>query len=154
MDPVTLAAIVSPYIVKAAEKLGQRLWDKGSEATADEAVSLGRRIVARLTGQEGTRHEAGPEPVGTVGQAVKDVVAIPGDPDAQASLRLAVRKALAADPALLEEITRLVQQQAPRQRTGDRSVNITGGQSGGMNITGDSNTVTTPGNPIREPRDE
>jgi L-fucose isomerase-like protein len=73
--------------------------------------------------------------------AVQDVVAVPQDGDAQAALRLAVRKLLAADPQLLADVAQMVQQEAPRQRAGDRSVVIGGSQSGGTNVTGDSNRI-------------
>jgi hypothetical protein len=37
------------------------------------------------------------------------------------------------------------QQQAPRQQAGDRSIQIGGSQHGGMNVTGDENTISDGG---------
>jgi len=75
-------------------------------------------------------------------EAVNDLVAAPTDQDALAALRLAVRKVLAADPALMAEVVDLVEKQAPAQRSGDRSIQIGGNMSGGVAVAGDHNQIT------------
>ena len=151
MDPVTVAAEATPFLVKAAESLGGKIWDRASDAAADEAAGFGRRLLDMLLRR---RHGDGPDADPgadakkatsgelAVAEAVTDVVVSPGDQDARAALRLAVRKLLAADPQLLAEVAEMVQTQAPRQQAGDRSIQIGGSQHGGVNVTGDDNEIT------------
>ncbi len=115
MGPVTVAAEATPFLVKAAESLGEKIWDRASDAAADEAAGFGRRLLAKLL-RRGHDPSAGPGAdtdtgpgAGTGGElavtgAVQDVVSAPGDQDAQAALRLAVRKLLASNPRLLAEV--------------------------------------------------
>jgi hypothetical protein len=154
MDPVTVAAAVTPFLLTAVQGLGEKVWEKTSTAVADEAVGFGRRLLARLLGRGTGQTDAtgAPDPGGTaapgtrgevaVVEAVNDLVCAPGDPDAAAALRLAVRKVLARDPSLMADVVDLLQTQAPHQHAGDRSIQIMGNQSGGVNITGDGNQVS------------
>ena len=66
------------------------------DEAADATVSLGRRLLQRVFG---TRDAAEPLPGPLV-----DLAADPADEDAVAAVRLAVRKALAADPVLVAEV--------------------------------------------------
>jgi hypothetical protein len=146
MDPITIAAAAVPFLIKAAEALGDKIWEKTSNAAADEAAGFGRRLLDRLRGRGGKDETAGSSTAtGTdlaVVEAVRDVVATPGDQAAHGALTMAVRKLLAADPVLMAEVAEMIEKQAPQQRAGDRSVNIGGSMSGGVNATGDSNTIT------------
>jgi len=63
---------------------------------ADATVGLGRRLLQRIFGSRG-EGEALPGPLA-------DLVADPYDDDALAAARLAIRKALAADPVLAAEV--------------------------------------------------
>ena len=67
----------------------------------------------------------------------------PDAPDAQAALRLQLRKALEADPALAAEVARLWEEVKAASVTvvasGDRSVAIGGDVSDSIIITGDRN---------------
>lgn len=160
MDPVTLAAAVTPFLLKAVEGLGNKIWERASDAAADEAAGFGRRLLAKLLRRDrghvnpagaDSGREAGSGTVGeaAVVEAVNDLVAAPEDPDALAALRLAVRKLLAADPSLMAEVADLVEKEAPKQQAGDRAIQIGRDQSGGVNMTGDSNQITygRPGQP-------
>ena len=154
MDPMTVATAATPFLFRAVEALGEKVWDKTSEAVADETVGFGRRLLARLLGRH---HESGAEAgvesgsdvevfAGTgsqlvVVEAVKDLVADPGDQDAQGALRLAVRKLLAADPQLMAEVSELMQKQAPKQQAGERAIQIVGDQHDVANVSGDDNTI-------------
>ncbi len=161
MDPVTLAAAVTPFLLKAVEGMGNKIWEKASDAAADEAAGFGRRLLAKLLHRDGgntdpaaetdSSVEAAPETRGEVAviDAVNDLVAAPADEDVLVALRLAVRKLLAADPSLMAEVADLVQREAPRQQAGDRAIQVGGNQSGGVNVTGDKNQITyrRPGQP-------
>ena len=82
-----------PYASAAAAAYGGAVLGKVRDDAADATVGLGRRLLQRIFG---TRGEGEPLP-----EPVADVVADPADEDAVAALRLAVRKALAADAGLL-----------------------------------------------------
>lgn len=159
VDPITMAAAATPFLLKAVQALGDKIWDKTSDAAADEAAGFGHRLLARLlhpgdgpdpdpatdpdadTGSgvvavAGTREQAG------VALAVRDLVATPDDQDLQVGLRVAVRRLLAADPVLMAEVADMVDQQAPAQQAGDRSILLGGAQHGGVNVTGDGNDIS------------
>jgi hypothetical protein len=154
MDPMTVANAAAPFLFRAVEALGEKVWDKTAEAAADETVGFGRRLLARLLGRH---QESGAEAevesgsdvevfAGTgsqlvVVEAVKDLVADPGDQDAQGALRLAVRKLLAADRTLMTEVSELLQKQAPKQQAGERAIQIVGDQRDVANVSGDDNTI-------------
>jgi hypothetical protein len=145
MDPVTLAALVTPFLIKGAETLGDKIWEETSDAAAEEAAGFGRRLLGRLLGGDRVSAPGAemPSPQVAVAAAVNEVVAAPSDPDVQAALRLAVRKLLAADAVLLQDVQQMIEERAPtQQHAGDRSVVIGGSQSGGVNVTGDSNTLS------------
>lgn len=90
MDPVTIAtaavAFLAPYLAE------------GSKAAAKKA---GETLVAALE----RRFKGQP----AAGEALQDVKAAPQDGDAQAALRLQLKKALAADPDFLSELARLLE---------------------------------------------
>jgi hypothetical protein len=148
VDPITVAAQVTPFLLKAVQTLGGKVWDRASDAAAEDAAGFGHRLLARLLGRDSdpgaqadSATEGGPGQV-AVAEAVGDLVAAPDDQDLQAALRVAVRRLLAGDPVLLAEVVDLVEQQAPRLRAGDRSILIGGDQHGGVNVAGDTNTIT------------
>ena len=154
MDPMTVANAAAPFLFRAVEALGEKVWDKTAEAAADETVGFGRRLLARLLGRH---QESGAEAevesgsdvevfAGTgsqlvVVEAVKDLVADPGDQDAQGALRLAVRKLLVADRTLMTEVSELLQKQAPKLQAGERAIQIVGDQRDVANVSGDDNTI-------------
>jgi hypothetical protein len=157
MDPVTLAAAVTPFLLNAVEGLGDKIWEKASDAAADEAAGFGRRLLAKLLRRGGghpgpaavedSSAEAAPAARSEVAviDAVNDLVAAPADEDVLATLRLAVRKLLAADSSLMVEVADLVEKEAPRQQAGERSIQIGGDQSGGLNVAGDKNRISLSG---------
>jgi hypothetical protein len=80
----------------AAAAYGGAVLARVRDDAADATVGLGRRLLQRIFGTNG---EAEPLP-GPLG----DLAANPQDDDALAAVRLAVRKALAADPVLEADI--------------------------------------------------
>src|SRR5580704_3881430 len=89
-----LSAAVAAY--------GGAILAKTRDEATDATVSLGRRLLARIFG---SRRAGEPLP-----GPLADVVADPADADAAAALRLAVRKALAADPQLQADVRAMVAQ--------------------------------------------
>jgi hypothetical protein len=95
-DVVSLAADMTPYVSAAVGAYGGAVLAKVRDEAADATVGLGRRMLVRIFGFRG-EGESLPEPLA-------DLTANPGDGDALAAVRLAVRRALAADPVLEEEV--------------------------------------------------
>jgi hypothetical protein len=128
---VTLAAEVAPYASAAVGAYGAAVLQRVEGDAADATVGLGRRVLQRIFG---TRGEGEPLP-----EPLADVVADPGDEDAAAALRLAVRKALAADPQLRGDVEGLLAAGGVSvTAAGDRSVaaqTITGIAATGDNAT-------------------
>ncbi|KRV50891.1 hypothetical protein AQ490_13135 [Wenjunlia vitaminophila] len=116
VDAVALSGEITPVVTAAVAAYGAAVLTRVQDTTADATVSLGQRVLRRITGRPG--EQPGVE------DAVADLADDPDDPDAQAALRMQVRKALLADDALAEDIARLVAG-APGvtvTASGDRSV--------------------------------
>jgi hypothetical protein len=98
----TLTAEVVPYATAAAAAYGGAVLAKVRDDAEDATAGLGSRLLQRIFGTRG-QGERLPEPVA-------DLVADPADEGAAAALRLAVRKALAADPVLQGEVRDMLAQ--------------------------------------------
>jgi hypothetical protein len=128
-----LAAEVMPYASAAVAAYGGAVLSKARDEAADATVSLGRRLLARIFGSR-RAGEPLPEPLA-------DVVADPADADAAAALRLAVRKALAADPRLEADVRAMVAQAGVSvTASGERS--IAAQVISGIAVTGDDAVIT------------
>lgn len=108
---------------QAAEKLGK--------GTVEQAERLWRRLWPGL--------EQRPAAV----EAAQEAAKAPNDGDAQAALRLQLRKLLTEQPALASEVEQLFEQ---ARRSGavtaaQRGVAIGGDASGNIIVTGDQNTI-------------
>jgi tetratricopeptide (TPR) repeat protein len=95
-DVLSLAAEMTPYVSAAAASYGGAVLATVRDEAADATVGLGRRLLQRVFG---VRREGEPLP-----EPVADLAASPRDKDALAAVRLAIRKAVAADPALEAEL--------------------------------------------------
>jgi hypothetical protein len=104
-EVATLAAEMTPYLSAAVVAYGGAVLAKVRDETADATVSLGRRLLQRVFGSRAAG-EPLPEPLGAL-------AADPDDSDAQAAVRLVIRHALAADPALQAEVRSMLAS-APR----------------------------------------
>jgi hypothetical protein len=91
-DVMSLTAEMTPYMSAAVGAYGGAVLAKVRDEAADTTVGLGRRLLLRVFGSRG-EGEPLPEPL-------EALAADPADGDALAAVRLAVRKALAADPVL------------------------------------------------------
>ena len=144
MDTPTLAQqLVSfmapflPYLLKggklAAKKAFETLGEQFSEESWEQAERLWNKLRPRVETKPAAR------------EAAQDVAANPNDTDAQAALRLQLKKLLAEDSALAVEIARLLRQTGATGTVvtamGNRSVAIGGDASGSTIITGDENKL-------------
>ncbi len=95
-EVASLASEAMPYISAAVGTYGAAVLAKVRDDAADATIGLGRRLLLRIFGPRNTGE---PTP-----EALLDLAADLADGDAQAAVRLAIRKALAADPALVSEV--------------------------------------------------
>ena len=95
-EVASLAAEMTPYVSAAVGAYGGAVLAKVWDEAADATVGLGRHLLQRVFGSRG-EGEPLPEPL-------EVLAADPGDGDALAAVRLAIRQALAADPALQAEV--------------------------------------------------
>ena len=91
MDPVSIAAAVVSFLAPYLAEGGKAAAKKAGEA-------LMAALERRFKGQPAAK------------EAVADMKATPQDPDAQATLRHQLKKALAADPEFLAELARLLEE--------------------------------------------
>jgi len=126
---VTFLAPFLPYLLKAGEKAVEEV----SEKFGAEAWERAKTLWGTLRGKP------------DIESAAQDVAAMPDDPDAQAALRLQLKKLLAADEALAAELARLWQEAEAAGVTviasGERSVAVGSGVTGSTIIIGDGNVV-------------
>ena len=98
-----LARIVVPYIAAAVRAFGEDLWLRNGETSGKHGAGLGRRLLDRL------RHRDGPDTDDPeLAGAVDDLVDDPDDEDAQAAVRLKVKKALRGSPEALAAVRELL----------------------------------------------
>lgn len=135
MDLPSLLAPILPYLLKGGIELAQSAaGELGKKLSADAWDGL-KRLAEKI------RHKAESKPA--LQEALTDAQAAPADADAQAALRLQVKKLLQEDPALAAEAARLLASAQTGSKTviasGNRSVAIGGDVSGSVIITGDNN---------------
>jgi len=143
MDPqlstqlVQLLAPFLPYLLKGAKLAGQEAAKKLGEKTGEQGFEQVKALWDRLR----PKMEARPAAL----EAAQDAAAHPDDEDALAALRLQLKKLLAEDDSLVQELARLLPQSGPAGQTviasGNRSVAIGGNASGSTIITGNHNQV-------------
>ncbi|MFZ1641627.1 MAG: hypothetical protein WAV07_09385 [Candidatus Contendobacter sp.] len=140
MDIPTLAAQVTgalvpalPFLMKAGEKGAEIIGQQLGAGVWETAKALWRKLQPAV--------EANPQAVA----AIQDVVATPGDADAQAALRLQLKRLLAADESLLAGLAQVLEAAGHPQHNqaanfGDGAVAQAGGVAagkGGVAVGGD-----------------
>jgi hypothetical protein len=131
-DVAALAAQITPYMSAAAAAYGGAVLAKVRDDAADATVGLGRRLLQRIFG---TRKDSDPLP-----EPLADVLTDPSDVDAIVALRLAVRKALAADSELRADVQGMLAAGGVSiVAQGERSI---AAQHIGVAVTGDNATIT------------
>ena len=148
MDPQLPAQLVQflapylPYLVKGIKLAGQEAAKKLGEKASEQGFQSAKTLWDKLR----PKVEARPAAL----EAAQDAAAHPDDEDTRAALRVQLKKLLAEDPALREEIARLWGEAigvgegtafAHPLAGGDRSVAIGGNVSGSVIITGDHDKV-------------
>ena len=120
-----------PYLIKVGEGVGTRV--------AQQMEDKGWDLASKLWGRLGAKVDARP----SAREAAADLAAQPADEDAQAVLRVQIKKLLADEPDLQHELEALLKEAAPSGSTttvtasGERSVAIGRDVRGSTIITGD-----------------
>ncbi|SEH02448.1 hypothetical protein SAMN05444920_126106 [Nonomuraea solani] len=133
MDVSAVVALLMPYVSAAIGAYGSAVLTKAQDVAADETVGLGRRLLQRVWQRPESRAE--------LESAVSDRVQAPDDDDSLAALRLQIKKALAADPALAMELADML---GPATASPAMTVNAVGeravaaGTNTGIIQTGDN----------------
>ncbi len=126
MDVQTLAkkaaaflAPFLPYLVMAGGEAAKEAGKKFGEAAWEQAKALWGKLRPKVEAKPAAQ------------EAVQDIAAAPDDPDAQAALRLQLKKLLAEDETLAAEVARLVQEGSQvmastviQQKAGDNAIQI------------------------------
>jgi len=94
-DVATFVTDAMPYMTAAVGAYGGAVLAKVRDDAADATVGVGRRLLQRVFGKRG-EDEPLPEPVA-------ELVQYPDDADVLAVLRLAIRRQLEADAAMLAD---------------------------------------------------
>jgi len=129
---VQILAPFLPYLLKVGEDLGARATKQMEDKGWDLASKLWGRLGAKVDARPSAR------------EAAVDLAAQPTDEDAQAVLRVQMKKLLADEPELQRELAALLKEAQGSGSTttvtasGDRSVAIGRDVRGSTIITGDS----------------
>ena len=119
-----------PYLLKLGDKAAEEAAKKVGGNAWEHAKSLWAKVKPKL--------EASP----TAQAAVADAASMPKDEDAQAALRLQIRKLLEQDPGLTREIEEMVEEGRRAGVSvvvsGERAVGIGGNVISGTINTGDN----------------
>ena len=122
-----------PYLLKAGEKAAEET----GKTVAAQSLEWGKSLWSKLK----PKVEAKPEAL----EAAQDIAQDPDDADAQAALRRQLKKLLAGDQSLAEEISRWLEKGKAAgvnvTASGERSVAIGGNVKGSTIVTGDHNKV-------------
>lgn len=143
MDPATLTAFLAPFLPSlmkfggklldtAIEKSGETAGTQLTEKAMNKASAIWEKLFPKVEAKESAK------------EAAEDVAKAPDDADAQAALRLQLKKILEADPDLAGAIAQIMQEDAPDGTPGTQIVqHVTGsqkqviGQVTGGNVLGD-----------------
>jgi hypothetical protein len=129
---IELAALAMSYVIAAVREFGGSVLNQAQTEAAESTVGLGRRLLQRIFG---TRKPGEPLP-----EPLADAAANPQDEDAIAALRLAIRKALVADPQLRGDVEKMLASAGVSvTASGERS--IAGQTISGIAATGDNTTI-------------
>jgi hypothetical protein len=99
-EVATLVADATPYVTAAVSAYGGAVLAKVRDDAADATVGAGRRLLQRVFGRR-EENEPLPEPLA-------ELVSYPDDADVLAALRVAIRRQLEADAAMLADVRSLL----------------------------------------------
>jgi hypothetical protein len=131
---VALLSRFLPYLLKGQEQAVETFADRAGGEFGGAAFEHAKNLWGRLFPRVKERPQAL--------EAAEEVAAAPDDPDAQAALRLQIRKLLEQDEALAGELKAMLEE-AQRAgvsvtASGERSVAIGGDVTGSSITTGDA----------------
>jgi hypothetical protein len=140
MDTGALASSVTtalvpllPYLLKAGEKAAEETGKTVAGQSWEWAKSLWTKLKPKVEAKESAL------------EAAQDVAQSPEDEDAQAALRVQLKKLLTEDQSLAEEVSQWLEQGKAAGinvfAAGDRSVAIGGNVDSSTIVTGDQNKV-------------
>jgi hypothetical protein len=140
MDTGALASSVTtalvpllPYLLKAGEKAAEETGKTVAGQSWEWAKSLWTKLKPKVEAKESAL------------EAAQDVAQSPEDEDAQAALRVQLKKLLTEDQSLTEEVSHWLEQGKAAGinvfAAGDRSVAIGGNVDSSTIVTGDQNKV-------------
>jgi hypothetical protein len=128
MIAAAVVAYLTPYLAEAGKGAAKKV----GETVAERGVQLYDTLKAKLT------HPFARE-------ALADLEKTPADADTQATFRAQLKKVLAMDPQLRDELGTLVEE-FNRETGGVRqNMAITGDDNVGIQVEGSGNTVMPPG---------
>lgn len=131
IDPSTLASLASATVALIAPLVGKAFEKGAEEAAKGTAGLLVDRLKARLTG---TPAKA----------ALDDVAQQPADADTQAALRVQLKKAVEADPALADFLQKWLED-GHKQSAAlgiQQTATVTGSNNKTVQISGSGNSVS------------
>ena len=102
-DVATLVASSTPYLSAALAAYGTAVLGKARDEAADATVGVGRRLLQRIFG-----HRQGDRAGEALPAALAGAAESPEDADVLGALRLAIRRELEADPAMLADIREIL----------------------------------------------
>jgi hypothetical protein len=114
---IALAAEVTPYAAAALSAYGAAVLAKAKDDLADATIGAGRRALQRIFGRRKDDEE--------LPAVLAEVVENPDDEDYLGALRLAIRKALESDTALLDDVREIISE---ADRTGTVTQRVTAGR--------------------------
>jgi hypothetical protein len=104
-DATIMLTPVLPYLLKAGDKAAEKAGEKIGEGVWTQAQSLWRKLLPKLSSSPGGL------------EAAKDLVEMPDDSDAQATMRLQLKKLLSEDAELAQEISNALAQSSEIRAT-------------------------------------
>ncbi|GAB2839876.1 hypothetical protein GCM10022221_44080 [Actinocorallia aurea] len=123
---------LEPFVVSAVAAYGGAVLARGQEMAADATIGVGRRALQRIFGE---REDS------ELPEALADLAEDPADEERRAALRLRIRKILAADADLAQEIQAMLPvRSGEHDAAGTRSV--VAQTISGVVVTGDGNQIT------------
>lgn len=96
-----------PYLLQGIKIGGKKAAEKLGEASAGKSMELAQSLWNKLTGKKAKSDK--------LSIAAKELSKTPKDKDWQAMLNKEIKQLLKADPALLKEITLMIQAEVPEQ---------------------------------------
>ncbi|MEO1148849.1 MAG: hypothetical protein AAFY26_25065 [Cyanobacteria bacterium J06638_22] len=129
MDPATLTAFLAPFLPTlmkfggklldtAIKKSGETAGTQLTERALNKASAVWEKLFPKVEAKEAAK------------EAAEDMAKAPDDADAQAALRLQLKKILEADPDLAAAIAQIMKEDAPDGTPGTQIVqHVTGNQN-------------------------